>query len=166
VINSDALRSTLGQFTTGIILITTLDLQGRFHGMTANSFTSVSLSPPLILVCVGVQNQTHNFISVQKKFGVNILSTQQRELSLYFAKTVKERPQQDAPETMVSQNGIPCLQRSLGFLGCSLVAAHPQGDHTIYVGNVEEIITGGDLGSSPLIFYESSFRELDPKRDQ
>jgi len=133
--------------------------------MTANSFTSVSLSPPLILVCVDVQNQTHNFISAQRKFGINILSTKQRELSAYFAKTIRQLPQPDIVEAKLSQNGIPYLQGSLGFLGCSLVSAHLQGDHTIYVGNVEETVAGSSL-DSPLIFYESSFRELTPTEDQ
>lgn len=165
MINADKFRRTLGRFATGVIVITTLDHEGRFHGMTANSFTSVSLSPPLILVCVDVQNQTHNFISAQRKFGVNILSTKQRELSAYFAKTIRQPPQPDIVEAKLSQNGIPYLQGSLGFLGCSLVSAHLQGDHTIYVGNVEETVAGSSL-DSPLIFYESSFRELTPTEDQ
>jgi len=162
VINRDKFRSTLAQFATGVIVITTLDHEGAFHGMTANSFTSVSLNPPLILVCVDVQNQTHNFIDAQRKFGVNILSADQRKLSTYFAKTNHRTYQPDIIQTSLSEHGIPYIKGSLGFLGCSMVDAHPQGDHTIYVGKVEEI-TSGSNSTGPLIFYESNFRELDPK---
>ena len=164
MINADKFRRTLGRFATGVIVITTLDHEGQFHGMTANSFTSVSLNPPLILVCVDVQNQTHDFIKDQRKFGINILSTKQRELSSYFAKTIRQPPEPDTVGAL-SKNGIPSLQGSLGFLGCSLVSAHLLGDHTIYVGNVEEIITD-DRSDNPLIFYESSFRELNPTENQ
>ena len=139
MINADKFKRTLGRFATGVIVITTVDYEGKLHGMTANSFTSVSLSPPLILVCVDTQNQTHAFIKDQRKF--------------------------DIIRAELGKNGIPCLQGSLGFLGCSLVAAHLQGDHTIYVGNVEEIITN-DSPDGPLIFYESNFRELNSTENQ
>lgn len=164
MINTDKFRSTLGRFATGVIVITTLDHEGTFHGMTANSFTSVSLRPPLILVCVDIQNQTHNFINARKKFGVNILSANQRELSTYFAKTNHDTYQPDIIQTGLSDNGIPYLKGSLGFLACSLVSAHPQGDHTIYVGKVEQI-AAEDSSTGPLIFYESNFRKLDPKEN-
>ncbi len=165
MINADKFRRTLGRFATGVIIITTLDYEGKFHGMTANSFTSVSLSPPLILVCVDVQNQTHDFIKDQRKFGVNILGSHQRELSSYFAKTIPQPPEPDIVGAELSKNGIPCLQGSLGFLGCSLVAAHLQGDHTIYVGKVEEMVTD-DSPDRPLIFYEGNFRELKSTENQ
>ena len=165
MINADKFKRTLGRFATGVIVITTVDYEGKLHGMTANSFTSVSLSPPLILVCVDAQNQTHAFIKDQKKFGINILSSKQRELSSYFAKTAPQPPEPDIIRAELGKNGIPYLQGSLGFLGCSLVAAHLQGDHTIYVGNVEEIITD-DSPDGPLIFYESNFRELNSTKNQ
>src|ERR1700755_2960200 len=90
LVNSAAVRQALGRFATGVTVVTAERAPGQVHGMTANSFTSVSLSPLLILICVAHQAQLLPLIRKQKRFGVSILREDQRALSEYFAQTVED----------------------------------------------------------------------------
>jgi len=124
--------------------------------MTANSFTSVSLDPPLILVCVDQNARLLSYLKEQGRFGVSILKDTQQQISELFAK-----PQQEpAEEEMLgvrfkwTDTGIPLLEDALAHIACNVVAQHMSGDHTIFVGEVEsmELMVG-----EPLLYYRGRY---------
>ncbi|PKB83240.1 MAG: hypothetical protein BZY88_02620 [SAR202 cluster bacterium Io17-Chloro-G9] len=143
----------MGEFATGVTVITTLDDQGEPHAMTANSFTSVCLEPPVVLVCVAHGTHTHGFLSKSGHFGVNILTSDQKEVGAYFAKRPEDRKSDVNYSYSEGDEGLPVLDHSNLFLGCQVIGSHVYGDHTIYLGEVREIRR---LESkAPLMFYQS-----------
>lgn len=134
-------RRVLGTFATGVTVITAERAPGEVHGMTANSFTSVSLDPPLILVCVDRNARLLSYLQTQRRFGVSILKDSQQRLSQFFAE-----PQQDpadyprlAIRFRYTDTGIPLLEDALAHLACNVVAQYMAGDHTIFIGEVESL---------------------------
>ena len=157
MVSKDDFRGGMSRFATGVTIVTTLDHQGNLHGMTANSFTSVSLTPPLALVCVDFKTHTHNYIKALGAFGVNILSQDQEEIGGYFARKPQDRL--GAPfQHHLSEMGLPVIEGSMAYFGCRVVDAHVHGDHTIYIGSVDEIALGNK--ANPLLYYESRFTRL------
>jgi len=130
-------RNTLAKFCTGVTIITTKNQQGM-HGLTVNAFTSVSLDPPLILVCIQKNGLSHSTLCECETFVVNILSIEQKELADRFA-----NPALDSEERFrdlsfrVSENGVPILVGNLGHLECRVINQFEGGDHTIFVSQVE-----------------------------
>ncbi len=151
-------RNTLAKFCTGVTIITTTNQDG-LHGLTVNSFTSVSLDPPLILICIQKNGLSHSTLCECEDFVVNILSKEQKELSDRFA-----NPALDSEERFrdlnfrLSENGLPILAGNLGHLECRVVNQFEGGDHTIFMGQVEN----GDYseGKQPLLFYDSGYAYL------
>lgn len=160
-VTSHLFRQVMGTFATGITVLTVEREPGKVHGMTANSFTSVSLDPPLVLVCVDHNARLLSFLMEQRRFGVNILRDSQQAFSDHFAK-----PQQDAEALerlgirfTWTDTGIPLLADALARLACNVVAQHVAGDHTIFLGEVESM----DLGKGePLLFHGGRYRQLQP----
>jgi flavin reductase len=154
-------RSTVGAFATGVTVVTT---RGEEHayGMTANAFTSVSLDPPLILVCVINPSEGAEHITRNGVFAVNILSVDQEPLSRYFAS--RDRPKgRDAfaeVEHRFAASGAPVLEGSAAFLDCRLHTAHEAGDHLIFIGEVLELEVND--GYEPLLFHGGGYRLLQP----
>jgi flavin reductase len=150
-------RATVGTFATGVTVITT---RGEEHayGMTANAFTSVSLDPPLVLVCVMSDSDGSEHIARNHCFAVNILRSEQEPLSRYFSS--KERPRgRDAFVEVphrISATGSPILEGAIGYLDCQLHAAHHAGDHEIFIGEVLEL--GFEPDSEPLLFHAGKYR--------
>jgi flavin reductase (DIM6/NTAB) family NADH-FMN oxidoreductase RutF len=159
-VSTDEFRQALGHFPTGVTVITVNRGQGEVHGMTANAFTSVSLVPPLVLVCVDHNARTHPLLKEQRRFGVNVLEEQQEALARYFADT--HQSQEAAAHLGVrysfTDRGTPLLQNCLAQLECALVAAHEAGDHTIFVGQVEQLAT---REGRPLLFYRGRYSQLE-----
>ena len=154
-------RRVAGTFVTGVTVITVERDPGVVHGMTANSFTSVSLDPLLVLVCVSHEARLLSFLKAQRRFGVAILRAGQQSLSEHFAKC-DQSPEEDArlgiPYKWTS-SGIPLLDGTLAELACNVVAEHPAGDHTIFLGEVESMeCHDGD----PLLFHRGQYRRLAP----
>ncbi len=158
MVGKDEFRRGMARFATGVTVVTTLDQDGAMHGMTANSFTSVCLEPPLALVCVDLRSNTHRFIEARGAFGVNVLSQKQQDIGSYFAKSPKDRLGQVSYSHRPSESGLPVIEGSLAFFGCRVVDSHVHGDHTIYIGRVMEAALGGP--EKPLLFYESRFSAL------
>src|SRR4051794_10535028 len=133
------LRRACGQFATGVTVVTVRDGDG-FRGMTANSFTSVSLDPPLVLVSVDRRNRTHELLSLGEPFAVNVLSQEQQRWSDRFAGRHGDVQHQfeDIPHT-VSETGVPILAESPASFSCRVVAIHEAGDHSLFIGQVEAI---------------------------
>jgi flavin reductase (DIM6/NTAB) family NADH-FMN oxidoreductase RutF len=152
-------RLALGQFATGVTVITAERGHGCVHGMTASSFTSVSLEPLLILICVSEQAQLLPLIKEKKRFGVNILKEDQRAMSEYFGQTV-ENPDTEAKigiRYRWTESGIPLLEKSLAHLACNVAASYVAGDHTIFIGEVEgaKVYTG-----DPLLYFRGEYWRL------
>ena len=152
-------RLALGQFATGVTVVTAERAPGRVHGMTANSFTSVSLDPLLILICVNQNAQLLPLVKRQKRFGVNILKDDQRTISEYFARTEES----DETESRLgiryrwTETGIPLLEEALVHLACNVVAFHDAGDHTIFIAEVESVeVYDGD----PLVYLRGNYSRV------
>ena len=143
----------MGNFATGVTVITTTDDQGQPHAMTANSFTSVCLEPPVILVCVAHGTHTYGFVERSRRFGVNILVQDQEDVGAYFAKRPDDRTGDVEVSYSEGDDGIPALENAMVFMGCQVVGSHVYGDHTVYVAEVKEIRQNNS--SVPLMFFRS-----------
>jgi flavin reductase (DIM6/NTAB) family NADH-FMN oxidoreductase RutF len=154
-------RKALGCFATGITVIT-LDYEGEVQGMTANAFTSVSLDPMLVLVCVDQRARTHAHLHAKKRFGVNILAQNQRAISEYYARPARthERAAEEAGAVFErTRHGTPVLCGALAYLECRLHSAQDAGDHTIFIAEVEEAML---REGQPLLYFQSQYRGIGP----
>lgn len=150
-------RKALGCFATGITVIT-LDDDGEVQGMTANAFTSVSLDPRLVLVCVDQRARTHAHLRAKKRFGVNILAQNQRAISEYYARPARthDRAAEEAGASFErTRHGTPVLCGALAYLECRLHSAQDAGDHTIFIAEVEEVVF---REGQPLLYFQSQYR--------
>ena len=149
----------MGGFATGVTIIT-LDLEGEVHGMTANAFASVSLDPPLLLVCVDHSARTHAHLYAKKRFGVNILAEDQRVISEYYARPVRthEHAEEEAGARFErTAKGTPILRGALAYLECRLQSAQEAGDHTIFIAEVEDVVV---RQGEPLLFFRGRYRKI------
>jgi len=149
-------RAALRHFPAGVTVVTTRDAQGRPCGLTASAFTSVSLDPPLVLVCVDHAATAYPAFEACGWFAVNVLGKSQEPLSRRFAAS--------RPDKFVGvayregQAGLPILEDVVAALECRLVHRYPGGDHTIFVGRVEgTTIAGGP----PLVYFLGGYHHLD-----
>jgi flavin reductase (DIM6/NTAB) family NADH-FMN oxidoreductase RutF len=152
-------RKAMGCFATGVTIIT-LDLEGEVHGMTANAFASVSLDPPLLLVCVDHSARTHAHMHAKKRFGINILAEHQREISEYYALPVhtKGHAEKEAVARFDrTARGTPILRGALAYLECRLQSAQDAGDHTIFIAEVEDVVV---RQGEPLLFFRGKYQKI------
>jgi flavin reductase (DIM6/NTAB) family NADH-FMN oxidoreductase RutF/DNA-binding IclR family transcriptional regulator len=155
--DSRDLRRVLGSFVTGVTVVTTTDGEGRFHGVTANSFSSVSLDPPLVLWSQSVKANSHPVFFKAERFAVNILAEDQIELSKRFAKSSQEKFA--GVDVDIGSGGVPLLRDCSARLQCRVVSRVPGGDHTIYVGEVQAIERAE---RKPLVFGNGQYLLTDP----
>ncbi len=152
-------REAMGSFATGVTVIT-VDHAGEVHGMTANAFTSVSLDPLLVLVCVDHRARTHGHLHAKKRFGVNVLADNQRAISEYYARTApthQQAEQEAGARFDRTIHGTPVLHGALAYLECRLRSAQDAGDHTIFLAEVEEVVVRkGD----PLLYFRGKYRQI------
>jgi flavin reductase (DIM6/NTAB) family NADH-FMN oxidoreductase RutF len=149
----------MGCFATGVTIIT-LDLEGEVHGMTANAFASVSLDPPLVLVCVDHSARTHAHLHAKKRFGVNILAEHQRVISEYYARPVHTHDcaeEEAGARFERTAQGTPILHGALAYLECRLQSAQEAGDHTIFIAEVEGVVV---RQGEPLTFFRGKYRQI------
>ena len=156
---SEDFRGALAAFATGVTVVTTRG-QEHAYGMTANAFSSVSLDPPLILVCVMALSEGHKLIEENGVFAVNILAAEQEPLSRFFAS--KDRPRgRDAFGDIAHSSavsGAPVLDGSVAYLDCALHASHEAGDHVIFIGEVLALEFSHEV--APLLFHAGGYRYL------
>jgi flavin reductase (DIM6/NTAB) family NADH-FMN oxidoreductase RutF len=154
------LRDVLGMYPTGVTVITTQGVSEPY-GMTANSFTGVSLDPPLVLVCAMSQAQGAAIISANGHFAVNVLAAEQEAISRFFASRNRPRGPHAFAEIPHRRlvTGAPIIDGVAGYLDCSLVAEHEAGDHMIFIGEVLALGTESST-RSPLLFFGGSYRTL------
>ena len=152
------LRNAMGLFATGVTVITTKDTAGKPFGLTANAFSSLSLDPPMLLICVDKGVDCYNCFEESKVFAVNFLSLGQEELSTRFA--TKGIEKFEGLSYSVGELGVALLDGALAHFECTVAHAYEGGDHTIYVGEVQKLVTSpGD----PLLFYQGKYRSLAPQ---
>jgi flavin reductase (DIM6/NTAB) family NADH-FMN oxidoreductase RutF len=154
-IERNELRRVMGHFATGVTVITTISKNGTPYGLTANAFTSVSLDPPLLLISVDKKAESYPYFEESKVFTVNILSEEQEALSRKFAASGGDKFQGVAYH--VGANGVPILDGVLTYLECKLYASYEGGDHTLFLGEIEQAET---KEVRPLLFYRGGYRSL------
>ena len=154
-VNPDEFRAALSRFASGITVVTSIDSSGVPHGITVSAFCSVSLEPPLILVCVERTTGSHEALLTTGVFVVNILAAGQDNVSDTFSLT-----QIDKFECVQCRRGIgnvPILEDALVSLECRLHNSFEGGDHTIFVGEVENVTI---RDGAPLVYFHGGYRDL------
>ena len=151
-IDAPLFRSVLGRFATGVTIITALDGSGQPHGMTVSAFSSLSLEPPLVLICIDNVATMSPLMATTGHFVVNVLTSEQEELSRRFSGQLDDRfagvGYTDAP------SGAPILDGVLAWLDCRVLTRHPAGDHVIVIGEVEHAEA---FEGQPLLYYRSGY---------
>lgn len=147
-------RQAMGHFASGVTVVTT-EHAGDFYGMTVSSFASLSLKPPLILICVDMTVPTHAAIKTSSRFVVNILGERQEHLSRRFATSGDDKFKGVAWHT--GQLGLPVLDQALAVIECRLHTILDGGDHTIFIG---EVIDAEIHEGAPLLYYRRGYHEL------
>jgi flavin reductase (DIM6/NTAB) family NADH-FMN oxidoreductase RutF len=151
-------RLACGRYSTGVTVATVIDSNGDPHGITVNSFTSVSLLPPLVLICLAHGARILEHFRPGAHFGINVLDESQRAISDHFANSKRDRF--NGIEWRPGGTGVPLLPRGLAFIECAMRNRVPAGDHDIVIGEVLDAQIEEGL---PLIYYASSYRKLDPR---
>jgi flavin reductase (DIM6/NTAB) family NADH-FMN oxidoreductase RutF len=148
------LRRTMGRFATGVAVITTQH-NGQRHGMTVNSLTSVSLDPPLLLVCFSRGSRTARAVSEAARFGVNVLSARQEAISNHFARRGEDHfadvPLDEGPL------GVPLISNAIAHIVCTVASETDAGDHVVVLGNIVDIRHREGL---PLCFFSGTYGDL------
>lgn len=153
---SETFRNLMSNWATGVSVVTSVGPRGP-HGMTANAFLSVSLEPPLVLVSIGADNDSLAIIRETGRFAVNILAHEQEHLSVLFA-IRRERGEEAfvGVDWSPSPNGLPWLKGAVAQLDCSVQAAIPAQDHTLFLGRVEVLQEAAPL-EAPLVYFRSGY---------
>jgi len=155
--NQHLFRQAWGKFATGVTVITTLQSDGEVHGMTANGICSVSLEPLLALVCAGHNTASYPLIKESGRFAINILSLEQLSIAQYFARPTEKKTGDVDVNFIMSSHGGAIVEGSLAHMDCHVVFETVAGDHTIFIGEIDEIdVHDGE----PLIFFEGKFGQL------
>ena len=149
-------RNTLGTFATGVTIITTKGENGENIGLTANAFSSLSLDPPLILVCIDKKSYSVPFFKKENPFVVNILSEEQEEDCWVFAKKGTDKFAQAAYD--LSEDGVPILKENLSTIVCQVHEVLEGGDHIIVTGLVKDIARNEE--KKPLLFYKGQIGSI------
>jgi flavin reductase (DIM6/NTAB) family NADH-FMN oxidoreductase RutF len=152
-------RRALSQFATGVTVVTTRDASGRPAGLTVNAFCSVSLTPPLVLVCIDRRSDSHAGFRESGLFNVSVLSEDQQDLSRRFA--TGGAAKFDGLSLPAGANGVAVIPGAVSVLECRVHAAHEAGDHVVYVGEVTGL--GGQPGR-PLLYHSSAYGRIEDDR--
>jgi flavin reductase (DIM6/NTAB) family NADH-FMN oxidoreductase RutF len=148
-------RRALGQFAAGVTVVTTRDAKGRSLGLTVTAFSSVSLDPPLVLVCVDHRSEAHVGFRDAGLFGVSILAEGQEEVSRRFAAGGPAKF--TGLELAKGTTGVPLIPGAVAHLECRVKATHDAGDHRIYVG---EVLAVDVKPGRPLLYHDRDYRRL------
>jgi flavin reductase (DIM6/NTAB) family NADH-FMN oxidoreductase RutF len=165
-IDSDTYRDVLARFSTGVTVVTTLEEDEKSEkqpwGTTVNSFTGLSLNPPLILVAVGHERSIHPIIERLGRFAVNILGENSQALSDCFAGAPSTLPREAFcnADYAIGDCGLPILADAIAYVGCAVEQRIEAGDHTIYIGRVIEAGTRDDPGW-PLLYFRRRYLRIE-----
>lgn len=156
MIDPDTFRAVLGRFATGITVVTARDADGGDHGMTISAFASVSLEPPLVLVCVDHDARMHQLLHETDDIGISVLSAEQEALSRRFADRDCERF--DGIGYARGESGVVLLEEAQAHMECRIVARYDAGDHTIHVARVDR---AEPFARRPLLYYRGGYAQLE-----
>jgi flavin reductase (DIM6/NTAB) family NADH-FMN oxidoreductase RutF len=148
-------RKALGSFATGVTIVTCLDGAGQAHGLTVNSFTSVSLDPPLVLWCLGNKSDSYDLFAKTPHYAINILRADQGDLAMRFSG--KGDQKLAIGEYSVLKTGAPCLVGAIATFDCAVSQAVPAGDHLILLGETLAYATSGESGLS---YFRGQFGDI------
>jgi flavin reductase (DIM6/NTAB) family NADH-FMN oxidoreductase RutF len=151
-------RDALGLFPTGIAIVTAIDADGRLGGVTVNSFTSVSLDPPLILVSLARTSRSLDVFDAAQHFAVSLLREDQRHASTVFASTTADRFAEVAHRSGIG--GCPVVEPYLVAFECEVFARHDGGDHVLLLGKVLRLASAAGAMPRPLLYFRGQYREL------
>ena len=152
---ADAFRRACGRFATGVAVATALDRQGTPHGLTVSSFTSVSLDPPLVLICLGHEVTVIDAFRAARFFGINVLTEAQRELSERFARKGLDRF--DGLPWHPGSTGVPLIPGALAAMECAAEQRISSGDHDVFIGRLVDARIGE---GKPLLYFSSRYHSL------
>lgn len=147
-------KEAMSRFASGVTVVTT-EHDGTPYGMTVASFASLSLHPPLVLVCIERSAKSHDAIRASGRFGVSILAQSQADVSGRFASKAEDKFA--GITTRRGEHGLPLIDGAICTLECRVYGELPGGDHTIFVG---EVLDSETSDGAPLVYYRSSYREI------
>lgn len=154
-ISKEEFRHALGKFASGVTVVTTKDDAGKFFGITVSAFCSVSLTPPLVLVCIEKRTGSHHAFEQSNAFVVNILREDQAQFSNHFASHTDDKF--SGINYRTGFENLPVLEDALVNLECRLVNSHDEGDHTIYIGQIEQATINDQ---KPLVYWHGDYRQI------
>ena len=155
-VSPDEFRSVLGRFPSGVTVVTAKAADGSDQGMTVSAFCSVSLEPPLVLICIEKTASIYDVLTGASGFVVNILSAKQEQIARRFS--IVDIDRFEGVGFSRTQNGIAVLEDVLGVIECRKFALHDAGDHTIIVAEVE---ASRAENGSPLMYYRGGYAQLE-----
>jgi len=155
-LDPDAFRAVMGRFATGVTVVTATDDAGSAYGMTVSAFASVSLQPPLVVMCIDHTASLHDTLANAPYFAVNILASTQEPIARRFAETGAQRFEGIGYRN--GENGVPILNDVLAFVECKRVSSTEAGDHTVIIG---ETVAASMRDARPLLYYRGGFAQLE-----
>jgi flavin reductase (DIM6/NTAB) family NADH-FMN oxidoreductase RutF len=155
-VTPDEFRSVLGRFPSGVTVVTTKNRDGSDEGMTVSAFCSVSLDPPLVLICIEKNASAYHALTTAPAFVVNVLAASQEQIARRFS--IVDIDRFAGVGYSRSQNGLAVLDDVLGIIECATFAMHDAGDHTIIVGEVE---AARAQNGTPLLYYRGGYAQLE-----
>jgi 3-hydroxy-9,10-secoandrosta-1,3,5(10)-triene-9,17-dione monooxygenase reductase component len=154
-VSADDFRHALGRFASGVTVVTTA-VDGKLGGLTVSAFSSVSLDPPYILICIDKRSSVIPLLRTSRVYGVNILSSDQSDVSNHFASRREDKFA--GVSYRIGTLGVPVLEGVLAHLECKVTQEVDGGDHFIYIGQVEH--SSVDESKEPLLYFHGKYREL------
>ena len=151
-VSRNKFKKTLGSFATGVTIVTTC-LNNKHHGLTVNAFSSLSMDPPLVLICIDKKTESNRILKQSKIFAINILNKKQKNLSKIFSDP-NNKNRFYGVKTTTKITGSPIIVNSLGYIDCTVVKIIPAGDHNIFIG---KIITLNSKNLDPLIYHRGNY---------
>jgi flavin reductase (DIM6/NTAB) family NADH-FMN oxidoreductase RutF len=155
-VTEDEFRNVLGRFPSGVTVVTTVGANGKDYGITVSAFSSVSLVPPLVLICIERTASAHEPLTNSAGFVVNILSTDQEQLARRFS--IVDIDRFEGVGYSRAQNGIPVLDDVVAVIECTRTTLYDGGDHTIIIGRVD---AARAYGTKPLLYYRGGYSQLE-----
>ena len=156
-VDPDLFKQSLRRWASGVTIVTARSDEDGMHGMTVSAFSSVSAEPPLVLVCANQGSRTHAVIERGGRFTVNVLASDQADVSQTFASSRTEGTRFDDVAWREGEGGVPIIEGALANLECRVEAAYPHGSHMVYVGFVE---VAHVTEKKPLVYYDGGYRDV------
>jgi len=151
-VTADEYRNAMSRFASGVTVVSTKDAEGKLHGITVSAFCSVSLTPPMVLICIEKITTSHHAFEESGVFVVNILSSSQSWVSEKFADPLTDKF--EGVDFTIGLEGVPILVDALASLECRITFSYHGGDHSIFVGQVENVNVGE---GEPLIYFQGGY---------